>query len=218
MVHAWKQMAKQVLEFLLFQPYNNSLEQTGTTCAVYRKGLVVSARLIACCSAQTFCVNNMRLAYIILIILIPSYALTIDKADLVVVKKSESLLYLKKNGKTLKKYKVSFGANPKGHKVKEGEERTPEGRYHLDYKKADSSFYKAIHISYPNEQDIKRARDLGVDPGGLIMVHGQKNGFGWLSFITQLFNWTDGCIALTNEDMDEVWESVDMGIPIDIKP
>ena len=160
----------------------------------------------------------MRLAYIILILLIPTYAFSIEKADLVVVLKSESKLYLMRNGKPLKEFKVVFGANPKGHKVKMGDERTPEGRYFLDYKKADSSFYKAIHISYPNKQDIKRSKDLGVDPGGLIMIHGQKNGFGWLSFITQLFNWTDGCIALTNEDMDEVWESVDVGTPIDIKP
>ncbi len=160
----------------------------------------------------------MRFAIVIIILLIPSYVLSLEKADLVVVLKSESKLYLEKDGKTFKEFKVAFGANPKGHKVKEGDERTPEGRYLLDYKKADSSFYKAIHISYPNQQDIKRARELGVNPGGLIMIHGQRNGLGWLSFITQLFNWTDGCIALTNEDMDTVWESVDVGIPIEIKP
>ena len=160
----------------------------------------------------------MRFACIILILLIPTYALSVEKVDLVVVLKSESKLYLMKNGKILKDFKVAFGANPKGHKMKEGDERTPEGRYFLDYKKPDSSFYKAIHVSYPNKQDIKRARDLGVDPGGFIMIHGQKNGLGWLSFITQLFNWTDGCIALKNEDMDEVWESVGVGTPIEIKP
>ena len=90
--------------------------------------------------------------------------------------------------------------------------------YILDYKKENSAFYKAIHISYPNQQDMKRAKELGVDPGGLIMIHGQKNGLGWLSFISQLFNWTDGCIALKNEDMDKIWESVDVGTPIEIKP
>ena len=132
--------------------------------------------------------------------------------------KSESKLYLKKNGKTLKKFRVAFGANPKGHKLKKGDEPTPEGRYLLDYKKEDSAFHKAIHISYPNEKDKRRAKVLGVDPGGQIMIHGQKNGYGWLSFITQLFNWTDGCIALSDSDMDKVWELVDVGTPIEIKP
>jgi murein L,D-transpeptidase YafK len=139
-------------------------------------------------------------------------------ADMVLVTKSESKLYLKKDGKIIKEFHVAFGANPKGHKQQEGDERTPEGKYILDYKKEDSSFYKAIHISYPNESDKKRAKELGVNPGGLIMIHGQKNGLGWLSWITQLFDWTDGCIAVSNNAMDEIWESVKVGTPIEIKP
>ena len=83
-----------------------------------------------------------------------------------------------KNGKEFKKYNVAFGANPKGHKLQEGDERTPEGKYILDYKKTDSAFYKSIHISYPNEQDRKKAKEKGVNPGGAIMIHGQKNGLG----------------------------------------
>ncbi|MEJ2655752.1 MAG: L,D-transpeptidase family protein [Desulfobacterales bacterium] len=160
----------------------------------------------------------MRLAIFIFIILIPKHAACFEKADLVLVKKSESKLYLKRKGKTLKAFHVVFGVNPKGHKLKEGDERTPEGRYILDYKKVDSDFYKSIHISYPNERDKQRAKELGVDPGGQIMIHGQKNGAGWPSSITQLFNWTDGCIALSNKDMDEVWEAVDIGTPIVIQP
>jgi len=123
-----------------------------------------------------------------------------------------------KNGILLKKYHVAFGANPKGHKQQEGDERTPEGKYFLDYKKKNSSFYKAIHISYPNNEDKRRAKEKGVSPGGQIMIHGQKNDFGWLSFITQRFNWTDGCIAVSNDDMDEIWNAVDIGTPIEIKP
>ncbi|MFC1579896.1 murein L,D-transpeptidase family protein [Thermodesulfobacteriota bacterium] len=160
----------------------------------------------------------MRIALFIFILLIPSYADCIEKTDLVLVIKSESKLYLKKNGKTLKKYRVVFGAQPKGHKVKRGDERTPEGRYILDYKKKESAFYKSIHISYPNAQDRRCAKKAGVDPGGLIMIHGQKNGLGWLSIVAQFFNWTDGCIALSDEDMDEIWEAVDVGTPIEIKP
>ncbi len=134
------------------------------------------------------------------------------------VVKSESKLYLIKSGKIIKEYHVAFGANPKGHKQQEGDERTPEGKYILDYKKSDSSFYKSIHISYPNEQDKIRAKEAGVDPGGLIMIHGQKNGLGFLGFITQRLNWTDGCIAVTNSEMDEIWQAVDVGTPIEIKP
>ncbi len=141
-----------------------------------------------------------------------------EKADIVFVSKSESKLYLKKNGKILKKYRVAFGANPRGHKQQEGDERTPEGKYILDYKNAASSFYKAIHISYPNEADKKKAAAKGVNPGGSIMLHGQKNGFGWFAFAAQFFNWTDGCIAVSNSSMDEIWQAVDVGTPIEIAP
>ena len=148
----------------------------------------------------------------------PSIVFGIAKADSVFVSKSDSRLYLKKDGKTLKKYRVVFGANPSGHKQQEGDERTPEGKYILDYKNANSSFYKSIHISYPNEADKKRAEEKGVNPGGSIMIHGQKNGFGWLAFVTQFFNWTDGCIAVSNGAMDEIWQAVDVGTPIEISP
>jgi murein L,D-transpeptidase YafK len=160
----------------------------------------------------------MRLFSILLIILLPTITLGAEIADEVVVVKSESRLYLKKDGTVLKSYRAVFGANPKGHKQQEGDERTPEGKYILDYKKEDSSFYKSIHISYPNETDINRAASLNVKPGGQIMIHGQKNGLGWLSWITQRFNWTDGCVAVSNKAMDEIWDAVDIGTPIEIKP
>lgn len=158
--------------------------------------------------------------FIALILLLPNFALAVElpKADLVLVKKSERKMYLIKNDKPFREYKVAFGAKPEGHKQQEGDERTPEGKYILDYKKSDSAFYKAIHISYPNEQDKKRAREKGINPGGLIMIHGQKNGFGWFGFITQSFNWTDGCIAVKNFEMDEIWTSVNVGTPIIIEP
>lgn len=140
------------------------------------------------------------------------------KADKVIVEKSESKLFLIHNGKVVHEYHVSFGANPKGHKQQEGDERTPEGTYILDYKKENSSFYKAIHISYPNKNDKKNAKLMGVNPGGLIMIHGQKNKLGFFSFITQRFDWTNGCIAVTNSEMDEIWDAIDVGTPIEIRP
>jgi murein L,D-transpeptidase YafK len=160
----------------------------------------------------------MNKLILVFFLLLPSTAIAVEKADMVLVKKSESNLYLMKNRKIIKEYNVAFGANPNGHKQQEGDERTPEGKYILDYKKSDSSFYKSIHISYPNEQDKIRAKEAGVDPGGLIMIHGQKNGLGFLGFITQRLNWTDGCIAVTNSEMDEIWQAVDVGTPIEIKP
>ncbi len=137
--------------------------------------------------------------------------------DLVKVDKSESRMYLLDGEKVVKEYHVAFGANPKGHKQQEGDEKTPEGRYTLDYKKEDSSFYRAMHISYPNDQDKANAKKLGVSPGGFIMVHGQRNWLGWLSIIAQRFNWTNGCIALTNSEMDEFMDLVSVGTAIQIE-
>jgi murein L,D-transpeptidase YafK len=142
----------------------------------------------------------------------------LPKAYFVLVKKHEKRLYLMKNKKPFKIYRVAFGANSKGPKRMEGDERTPEGKYILDYKNPDSDFYKSIHISYPNDQDIKRAREMGIVPGGDIMIHGQKNGSKNFSRIQRYVNWTDGCIAVTNAEMDEIWASVDVGTPITIEP
>ena len=159
--------------------------------------------------------NQLALIFLLLFS-INCYAVT--HADKVVVNKSEAKLYLEKEGKVFKEFHVVFGANPEGHKQKEGDERTPEGNYILDYKKSDSSFYKAIHISYPNKKDIQQAKEKGVDPGGDIMIHGQKNQMSKVSFARQSGNWTDGCIAVTNSAMDKIWDSVDPGTPIIIKP
>jgi len=126
-------------------------------------------------------------------------------------------MYLIENEKVIKTYHVAFGANPKGHKQKEGDEKTPEGIYYLDYKKENSSFYRAIHISYPNEQDKERAKQQQVSPGGFIMIHGQRNWLSRLSPITQRFNWTNGCIALTNTEMDEFMGLVNVGTKIQIE-
>jgi murein L,D-transpeptidase YafK len=141
-----------------------------------------------------------------------------EKADLVIVSKSESRLYLERAGKRFATFEVAFGGNRRGHKQQEGDERTPEGKYVLDAKNSNSRYYKAIHISYPNSQDRAAAKARGVSAGGQVMIHGQKNGFCWLSPVTQLFDWTDGCIALSNADMETVWQAVDVGTPVKIHP
>ena len=159
----------------------------------------------------------MKLIWVVLIF-ISSSLFSMEKADLVVVTKKENTLILYKNKQIIGSYSVVFGSNPNGHKQQEGDKRTPEGFYTLDYKKEDSAFYKAIHISYPNAQDIENANKLGVSAGSAIMIHGQKVGFGWASFIMQFFNWTSGCIAHKNSDMDLIWNSIDTGTPIEIRP
>ena len=153
----------------------------------------------------------------IALIAIP-FAIAAETADLVIVNKSESTLYLLRDGKRFATFPVAFGDEPSGHKRQQGDERTPEGNYVLDAKNAKSDYYKAIHVSYPNAKDIADAKSRGVDPGGAIMIHGQPNGWGWLAPIMQWFDWTDGCIALTNDDMDAVWKAVAVGTPIEIAP
>jgi len=153
-----------------------------------------------------------------LFITLPGLGHAVQKAGAVLVKKSEKKMYLLSGTQVLRAFDVVFGANPRGHKMQEGDERTPEGKYTLDYKKADSSYYKAIRISYPNAQDINSAKARGVNPGGQIMIHGQRNGFGWLYFVTQRFNWTNGCIAVSDAEMEEIWQAVEAGTPIEIQP
>ncbi len=143
------------------------------------------------------------------------------KIDLVKVIKSEQSMVLYEQDsqgkkKKVKQYHVVFGGSPQGHKQQEGDQKTPEGIYTLDYKKEDSSYYRAMHISYPNQQDLAKAKTLGVSAGGFIMVHGQRNGFSWAAPVMQNFNWTNGCIALTNDEMDEFMDLVDVGTQIHI--
>jgi len=139
------------------------------------------------------------------------------KVDLVKVDKSERKMYLLEQGKIVKEYRISLGGSPEGHKQQEGDQRTPEGAYTLDYKKEDSSFYRSMHISYPNAADKAQAKERGVSPGGFIMVHGQRNYLGWLSAIAQNFDWTNGCIAITNDEMDEFMRLVSVGTKIHIE-
>ncbi len=140
------------------------------------------------------------------------------RVDLVRVSKSEHRLYLMSDGRIMAAFHIALGRHPVGTKQQAGDGRTPEGRYVLDYRNAGSAFHKSIHISYPNSSDLAAAKRRGVKPGGMIMLHGQKNGLGWLGAISQRLDWTDGCIALSDDDMDELWQRVDVSTPIQIDP
>jgi murein L,D-transpeptidase YafK len=139
-------------------------------------------------------------------------------ADRLVVDKGERVLLLMRDSSVLKRYYVSLGGNPEGHKQQEGDERTPEGEYIIDRRKEDSSFYRALHISYPDSEDAAGARERGVSPGGDIMIHGIRNGLGWVGKLQRSLNWTNGCVAVTNWEMDELWRAVPEGTPIEIRP
>ncbi|WP_308642618.1 L,D-transpeptidase family protein [Mesorhizobium sp. GbtcB19] len=143
-------------------------------------------------------------------------ALHWQKVDLVRVEKSQRQLQLIGAGKVLRSYDIALGGDPVGQKHREGDQRTPEGRYVLDWRNPNSVAHKSIHISYPNADDLASARSRGVDPGGFIMIHGQPNGFGWVGRLLQMVDWTDGCIAVTDSDMDEIWTMVADGTPIEI--
>lgn len=146
-------------------------------------------------------------------------AADIGKADRILVVKSEHRLYLLAGGRPVKTYPVSLGRNPEGPKQAEGDRRTPEGTYFISRRNARSSFYKALQISYPNAEDRARAARLGVSPGGLIMLHGQPNTpAGRLAAKALGPDWTAGCIALSDRDIDEIWQAVADGTPIEIRP
>jgi murein L,D-transpeptidase YafK len=142
----------------------------------------------------------------------------IQSVSKVVVRKGERRLYLMDGEDVVRSYRISLGDNPEGHKLYEGDERTPEGDYTLDWRNTESDFYKSIHISYPSEQDRELASAWGLNPGGSIMIHGLPNNVGDLAFAYAGLDWTDGCIAVTNKEMDEIWQLVSDGTTISIQP
>lgn len=139
-------------------------------------------------------------------------------ADRIVVEKSKRLMHLMQNGKVLKTYYVALGQSPWGHKLKRGDQRTPEGVYTIDYRRPESRFNKALHISYPNARDRQYAAVNGLDPGGEIYIHGEPNGGVNPARLIGGPDWTDGCIAVSNRQMNEIWNLVRTGTEIEIKP
>jgi murein L,D-transpeptidase YafK len=140
------------------------------------------------------------------------------RADRIVVHKASRTLDLYRGRRLLRSYSVALGPHPVGRKDREGDGRTPEGRYLIDYRNPNSSFHKALHVSYPSARDRAAARRRNLSPGGLIMVHGLRNGWGALGRFGIARDWTAGCIALTDRDIDEIWRTVPDGTPIVIEP
>jgi murein L,D-transpeptidase YafK len=140
-----------------------------------------------------------------------------QQATKIVVTKSDHTLTLYHDQIKLQSYKVSLGSSP-GPKQQAGDRKTPEGLYVVDAKNSSSKFHRAFHVSYPNTADRQRAQKLGKDPGGDIEIHGQMNSLAWLGPMARHFDWTAGCIALTNDEIDAIWPIVPVGTTVEIKP
>jgi len=140
-----------------------------------------------------------------------------QQATRIVIKKADHTLTLYHDQTKLQAYKVSLGSTS-GPKQQAGDRKTPEGSYMIDRKIEQSQFHRAFHISYPSPQDRERAQKLHQDPGGDIEIHGQRNSLGWIGSLARHFDWTAGCIALTNDEIDAIWPLVPVGTPIEIDP
>ncbi len=138
--------------------------------------------------------------------------------DLIVIEKSKRKMMVYEKGELLKTYTISLGRNPIGAKEYEGDRKTPEGIYIINDKNPNSGYYKNLGVSYPNEYDIKHAKELGKPAGGDIKIHGLRNKTGIIGKFHRFFDWTLGCIALTNEEMEEIYNATPIGTKIEIKP
>jgi murein L,D-transpeptidase YafK len=140
------------------------------------------------------------------------------KPDRIVILKAKRELQLWSKGALLKSYRVSLGREPIGRKEQQGDHRTPEGDYVISGRNPNSKFHRSLRISYPNAEDRTRAATKHVAPGGDIMIHGLPNGYGWVGRGHLVKDWTDGCIAVTDEEIEEIWTLVANGTPVEIKP
>lgn len=160
----------------------------------------------------------MVLALVSFAVPLPHAAAAIAPSEHLVVYKSRRVLQLLKGNEVVRSYQCAIGRNPLGHKQRAGDCRTPEGTYIIDRHKKDSRFYKSLHISYPNSRDLVAARNHGHSPGGDIMIHGLPKEYEELADFHFRRNWTKGCIAVNNAEMDEIWAMVPDGTPIEIRP
>lgn len=158
------------------------------------------------------------LPLLLVLVLAPAWAANPGQADRIVVYKAQRKMELLRDGKVIKTYKVALGSNPVGPKTRQGDHRTPEGVYRIDSKNAHSRFHLALHVSYPDAKDRERARKLGASPGGDIMIHGLPDRYAYLGLLQSKYDWTDGCIAVSNSEIEEIWKLVPVGTPVEIRP
>ena len=146
----------------------------------------------------------------------PAMAAVEQQADKIIVRKSARELQLLRGDEILRTYRIALGGAPVGHKLQEGDQKTPVGNYVIDWRNPRSMAHLSLHISYPNEQDAAKAKEANISPGGNIMIHGLPNGWSALGAIHHLWDWTDGCVAVTNSEMQEIWSLVPNGTPVSV--
>ncbi len=159
-----------------------------------------------------------RLAAVALLLVALCPSAGAQKVDCILVNKRDHKLFLMSAGKAIKTYSVALGRGGLEPKGRQGDGRTPEGIYRIDSRNRHSQFHRSLHVSYPDAGDRQRARKLGVSPGGDIYVHGLPNGQGWIGAAHRKMDWTDGCIAVTDQEIEEIWTLVPNGTPIEIRP
>lgn len=155
---------------------------------------------------------------LLLVFSISAFTAETTLADRILIEKKARQLTLFSKGRAIGTYRVALGRNPEGPKEREGDKKTPEGFYVIDSRNSASRYHFAFHISYPNAADIERAKRLGVSPGGDIMIHGIRNGFGWIGRFHRWVDWTAGCVAVTNSEIDEIAKLVPVGTAVEIRP
>ena len=138
--------------------------------------------------------------------------------DSIVVEKKARKLILFRDGKAMRTYLVALGASPKGDKLRAGDNKTPEGLFYIDARQPNSKYHLALHISYPDAAHRERSAAIGADPGGDIMIHGLPNGLGSAGAAHRQNDWTNGCVALTDQEIEQIWSVVPIGTPVEIKP
>ncbi len=146
------------------------------------------------------------------------FAQNTDNIDQIKIIKSERKLFTYSKGKLLKTYKISLGKNPIGQKLKEGDGKTPEGYYEVIAKNPKSAYHLSLKISYPNSKQIEEAKKVSINPGGDIMIHGIRNGLGFIGKYHSLIDWTQGCIAVSNREIEEIYNSTSVGTKVEILP
>lgn len=161
---------------------------------------------------------NRKLTSVAIVLLCAGFLHAQVHADRIIVHKSARTMELLRSGQAIKTYKIALGSAPVGPKMRQGDHRTPEGIYVIDSRNANSKFHRALHVSYPNAADRERARKLGVPPGGNIFIHGLPNGYGFIGAAHRARDWTDGCIAVTDQEIEEIWKLVGNGTPVEIRP
>jgi len=141
-----------------------------------------------------------------------------EPADRILIEKAARKLTLYRGQNVVRTYRVALGNHPTGRKQCQGDKRTPEGRYIIDGRNKGSRYHRSLHISYPNAADRDAAKRLKCNPGGDIMIHGLTNGYGWVGKLHTTVDWTLGCIAVTNQEIEEIWNLVPNGTPVVINP